>query len=186
MLKIYFLQQWYNLSDPGVEDAIYDRVSFQKFLDLDILSQSVPDETTICRFRHFLEENKLQRKMFRVLNAVLEKEGLLMKEGTTVDATIVCASSSTKNSERKRDSEMRSTAKGKNMYFGMKAHVGTDSSNGLVHSVKCTPANIHDSHLVPRLLHGEEKVIYGDSAYMSKKKYEYYLKKGVSYRACLR
>jgi IS5 family transposase len=98
-------------------------VSFQKFLDLDVLAQNVPDESTICRFRHFLEDNRLQRKMFRVLNAVLENAGLLMKEGTTVDATIIPASSSTKNKTKKRDPEMKSTAKGKNMYFGMKTHV---------------------------------------------------------------
>ena len=181
MLKIYFLQQWYNLSDPGVEDAIYDRVSFQKFLDLDVLAQNVPDESTICRFRHFLEDNRLQRKMFKVLNAVLEHNGMLVKEGTTVDATIIPASSSTKNKDRKRDPEMRSTKKGQNMYFGMKAHVGTDSSNGLIHSVMCTSANVHDSKMMEHLLHGEENVLYGDSAYMSKERQARFEKEGVAY-----
>jgi len=181
MVKIYFLQQRYSLSDPGVEDAIYDRVSFQKFLDIDVLSQSVPDESTVCRFRHFLEDNRLQRKMFRVLNAVLEKEGLLMKEWTTVDATIVPASSSTKNKDKKRDPEMKSTKKWQNMYFGMKAHVWTDSSTGLIHSLECTSANVHDSVMMDMMVHGKEQVLYWDSAYMSAERKTKYEKKWIAY-----
>lgn len=176
MLKIYFLQLWYNLSDPATEEEIYDRITFQKFLDIDINNDQIPDESTILRFRHFLEENKLQERMFRVINKILEKEGLLIKEGTTVDATIIPASSSTKNKDKERDPEMHSTKKGNNYYFGMKAHVGTDSSNGLIHSVECTAANVHDSIPIDKLLHGEEKVIYGDSAYMSEKLRKFYEK----------
>lgn len=181
MLKIYFLQQWYTLSDPGVEDAIYDRVSFQKFLDLDIMADNVPDESTICRFRHFLEEKRVQKRMFKVINAMLEEHNILLKEGTTVDATIVPASSSTKNKEKKRDPEMHSTKKGNNYYFGMKTHVGTDSSNGMIHSLECTSANVHDSVMMDSLMHGQEKVVYGDSAYMSSERQSAYERKGIAY-----
>ncbi len=186
MLKVYFLQLWYNLSDPETEDAIYDRVSFQKFLDMDILKDKAPDESTILRFRHFLEDHKLQKRMFKVINQLLEKEWLLIKEGTTVDATILPASSSTKNKDKERDPEMHSTKKGNNYYFGMKAHVGTDSSNGMIHSVECTAANVHDSVPIDKLLHGEEKVIYGDSAYMNQEKCGYYKKLWVAYHVCKR
>lgn len=186
MLKIYFLQLRYNLSDPWAEDAIYDRVSFQKFLDIDIMKTKAPDETSILNFRHFLEKHKLQRRFFRIINKILEEKWLLVKEWTTVDATIIAASSSTKNKKRARDPEMRSTKKWNNHYFWMKVHVGTDSSNWLIHSVECTSANVHDSVPMGKLLHWEEKVIYGDSAYMSKEKRAYYDKMWVSYRACQR
>ena len=186
MLKVYFLQLRYNLSDPETEDAIYDRVSFQKFLDMDILQDKAPDETTILRFRHFLEEHKLQKRMFRVINKVLEKEWLLIKEWTTVDATIIPASSSTKNKDKERDPEMHSTKKGSNYYFGMKTHVWTDSSNGLIHSVECTSANIHDINILPKLLHGKEQVIYGDSAYMSEELRQFYEQLWVAYHVCKR
>ena len=186
MLKIYFLQLWYNLSDPATEEEIYDRITFQKFLDIDINNDQIPDESTILRFRHFLEEHRLQERMFRVVNKLLEDEWLFIKEGTTVDATILPASSSTKNKNKERDPEMHSTKKWNNYYFGMKAHVGTDSSNGMIHSVECTAANVHDSIPIDKLLHGEEKVIYGDSAYMSKEKCEHYKKLWVAYHVCKR
>ena len=165
MLKIYFLQQWYNLSDPGAEEAIYDRNSFQKFLDMDLLSEIVPDETTICKFRHLLEEHKLQKKFLKIVNDFLERHGLFMKKGSIVDATMIAASSSTKNKDKKRDPDMSSTKKGNQWYFGMKAHIGVDADTGMVHSVEGTTAKVHDRNKLPDLLHGEEKAIFGDQGY---------------------
>ena len=165
LLKIYFLQQWYNLSDPGVEEAIYDRNSFQRFLSLDLLADNVPDETTILNFRHLLEENNLQEKFFIIMNKVLDKHNLIIKEGTILDATIINAPRSTKNEDGKRDSEMSSTKKGNNWYFGMKAHIGVDHKSGIVHSIKTTTAKVHDKQMQADLLHGQEKVIFGDKGY---------------------
>lgn len=165
MLKIYFLQQWYNLSDPAAEEAIYDRNSFQKFLNIDLLSDNVPDETTILNFRHLLEENNIQKKFFKIMNGVLEKNGLIIKEGTILDATIITAPSSTKNNDGKRDPEMSSTKKGTDWYFGMKAHIGVDHKSGIVHNVKTTTAKISDKEMQNDLLHGEEKAIFGDKGY---------------------
>lgn len=164
-LRILCLQQWYNLSDPGVEDAIYDRNSFQKFLSIDILTESVPDETTICNFRKLLNENDLFDAIFIEINNYLENKGLLMKEGTAVDATLIAAPTSRKNSSRKRDPEMSSTRKGGNYYFGMKANIGVDSKSGLVHSLIATTAKIHDTHQFEDLLHGEEQAVWADKGY---------------------
>ncbi len=186
MLKIYFLQQRYNLSDPWMEEDIYDRVTFQKFLDIDIAFDQVPDESSILRFRHFLEEHKLQERFFKIINDVLGEQWILLKEWTTVDATIIHASSSTKNKDKKRDPEMKSTFKGKNAYFWMKAHAWTDKDTWLIHSLAFTSANVHDLVPLEKLLHGEEKVIYGDSAYMSIENRKNFYRKGVSYRACKR
>jgi len=168
MLRIYFLQLWYSLSDPGVEEAIYDRMSFQKFLGIDLLSEAIPDETTILNFRHLLEKHKLQEKFFNRINVMLEKKGLLVREGTIVDATLLAAPSSTKNESGKRDDEMSSTKKGANYYFGMKAHIGVDTKAGLVHSVIATTAKVSDRKKFHELLHGEEKSIFGDKGYASK------------------
>lgn len=165
MLKVYFLQQWYNLSDPAAEEAIYDRNSFQKFLGIDLLSESVPDETTILNFRHLLEEHQLQKKFFEVVNGILEGHGLLLKEGTIVDATIIAAPSSTKNAKKKRDPEMSSTKKGNAWYFGMKAHVGVDDRSGLVHTLKTTTAKVHDRAMMEALWHGKERRKLGDKGY---------------------
>lgn len=165
MLKIYFLQQWYSLSDPAAEEEVYDRGSFQKFLGIDLLSQKVPDETTILNFRHLLEKHKLQKRFLMIVNAVLEKKGLLMREGSIVDATIINAPSSTKNKEQKRDPEMSSTKKGNQWYFGMKAHIGVDSQSGIVHSIETTPAKTNDRIPFRRLLHGQEKALFGDKGY---------------------
>lgn len=164
MLKILCLQQWYNLSDPAAEDAIYDRCSFQKFLDIDLLSATVPDETTICKFRHLLEEHGLQELFFAVVRDVLLQHGLLVKEGTIVDATIIPAPSSTKNAEGKRDPEMSSTKKGQKWFFGMKAHIGADV-RGFVHTILGTTAKVHDSVVFAELLHGKERAVFGDKAY---------------------
>lgn len=165
MLKIYFLQQWYALSDPAAEEAIYDRNSFQKFLEIDLLSHRVPDETTILNFRHLLEEHKLQESFFAAVNGLLERKGLLMREGTIVDATIIAAPSSTKNMEQKRDPEMSQTKKGNQWYFGMKAHIGTDAKSGIVHHLHTTPAKTNDRVPFPKLLHGAERAIFGDKGY---------------------
>jgi len=167
MIRIYFLQQWYNLSDPGVEEAIYDRMSFQKFLGIDLLSDEVPDETTILNFRHLLTEQGIQEKLFERVNQILEAKGLLMKEGTITDATLIAAPSSTKNKEKKRDSEMSSTKKGANYYFGMKAHIGVDTKKGLVHTVATSTAKESDRQKFKELLHGEEKAVFGDKGYVS-------------------
>lgn len=165
MLKVYFLQQWYSLSDPAMEEEIYDRNTFQKFLGIDLLSQKVPDETTILHFRHLLEKHRLQERFFEVVKKLLETKGLLMKEGTIVDATIIAAPPSTKNRERKRDPEMSQTKKGNEWYFGMKAHIGVDMKHGVVHTMKTTTAKVHDRKLFKELLHGEEKAIFGDKGY---------------------
>lgn len=169
MLKIHFLQQWFNLSDPEAEQEIYDRNSFQKFLGIDLLSDIVPDESTILRFRHLLEEHKLQEQFLTIVNTVLERKGYLMRKGTIVDATLIAAPSSTKNKEGKRDPEMHQTKKGNQWYFGMKGHIGVDADSGIVHSVAGTAANVHDRMMMHALLHGEEKAIFGDQGYASDK-----------------
>ena len=169
MIKIHFLQQWYNLSDPGVEEAIYDRNSFQKFLGIDLLADKVPDETTILNFRRLLERHNLQGKMFDKTRELLEEGGYLMKRGTLTDATIVVAPSSTKNKLKKRDSEMSSTKKGNNYYFGMKTHIGVDVESGLVSEIKGSTAKESDISYQKELLHGEEKLIGGDKGYWSDK-----------------
>ena len=181
MLRIYCLQQWYNLSDPGAEDAIKDRLSFQRFLHLDPFVDAVPDETTILNFRHLLEKNDLQEMIFKAINQHLEDKGLLMKRGTLVDATIIAAPSSTKNSSGKRDPEMSSTRKGSQYYFGMKAHIGVDGDSGLVHSLVGTKAKCHDSTQRERLLHGEEQVIGGDKGYSDEKFKQFCRAAGVVY-----
>lgn len=171
MLKIYCLQQWYNLSDPGAEEAIYDRLSFQRFLGLGEPGDSVPDETTILNFRHLLERHDLSKKLFQEINAHLQEQGLLMQTGSIVDATLIAASSSTKNADRSRDPEMHSTKKGNQYTFGMKAHIGVCATGDpLVHTVEITPANVHDSVMMDSLLHGEERVLFGDKAYHSRER----------------
>lgn len=164
LLKIHFLQQWFNLSDPAAEEAVYDRISFQKFLNIDLMD-GAPDETTILNFRHLLEEHKLPEKIFKLVNKLLESKGLILKEGTIVDATIIAAPSSTKNKEKKRDPEMSSTKKNNNYHFGMKAHIGVDNKKGLVHSLEVTTAKESDIGQLENLLQGEEKSIFGDKAY---------------------
>lgn len=169
MLKIYFLQQWYNLSDPLAEESIYDRISFQKFLGIDLLGQEVPDETTILNFRHFLEEYKLAERLFKLTGEILEEKGFILRKGTIVDATIISAPSSTKNSAGKRDEEMRSTKKHGQWYFGMKAHIGVDACSGAVHTVGNTSANEHDKTKMSEMLHGEEYAVFGDKGYYDEK-----------------
>lgn len=165
MLKIYFLQQWYCLSDPGCEEAIYDRNSFQKFLGIDLLADTVPDETTILNFRHFLEVQELQKKFFAIVKNIMEGKGFILKKGTTVDATLINAPSSTKNKDKRRDPDMSSTKKHGVWYFGMKAHIGTDTDTGVIHSLETTTAKVHDKDKFDELMHGEEKAKFGDKGY---------------------
>lgn len=166
MLRIYFLQQWFDLSDPAAEDAVYDSESMRRFVGVELSEEAVPDETTILRFRRLLEEHQLTEQLFGLVRGLLESRGLLVKSGTIVDATILSAPSSTKNATATRDPEMHQTRKGKTWYFGMKVHVGTDKK-GLVHSLTTTHAAASDLGQLPALLHGEERALYGDRAYWS-------------------
>jgi IS5 family transposase len=165
MLRIYFLQQWFNLSDPAVEEALYDSVVMRDFVGIDLGREPVPDETTVCKFRHLLEEHALGGEMLETVNLHLESRGVRITTGTIVDATIIQAPSSTKNREEKRDPEMHQTKKGNQWYFGMKAHVGVDSKTKMIHSAVVTPANVADATVLPELLHGEETRVWGDQAY---------------------
>ena len=165
MLRIYFLQHWFNLSDPAVEEALYDVGSMRRFVGIDLGREGAPDETTVCKFRHLLEERGLGKRIFEEVGRHLQSQGLKVSSGTIVDATIICAPSSTKNSEGKRDPEMHQTRKGKDWYFGMKAHVGVDKKTKLIHSVAATPANMADGNMVGELLHGKETHVWGDAAY---------------------
>jgi IS5 family transposase len=181
MLRIYFMQQWYGLSDPAMEDALYDSESMRRFAGIDLAVDVIPDETTILHFRHLLEEHELTRKIFEKTKRYLSEKWLLLREGTIVDATIINAPSSTKNRENARDPEMKQTKKGNQWYFGMKAHVGTDTGRGLVHTVVVTDAAVHDSQVMDGLLHGEEQAVYGDSAYTSEKRKTGYEAKGIKW-----
>jgi IS5 family transposase len=165
MLRIYFLQQWFNLSDPGVEEALYDSLAMRRFAGIDLGREPVPDETTMCRFRHLLETHDLGRRLFDEVQRHLAGQGLKIATGTIVDATIIAAPSSTKNAHKARDPEMHQTKKGNQWYFGMKAHFGVDSRSKLIHAVAATPANVADSRVLPELLHGGETRVWGDQAY---------------------
>jgi len=164
MLRIHCMQLFYNLSDPGMEDALYEIESMRRFAGLR-LSEPLPDETTILNFRRFLERHKLGKKLFNQINRHLGKHGLMMREGSIVDASIISAPSSTKNAEGKRDPEMHQTRKGNQWFFGMKMHIGVDDLTGLIHSLETTAANVHDLEVVGRLLHGNEQRVFGDAGY---------------------
>jgi len=166
MLRIYFLQQWFNLSDPAVEEALYDSLVLRQFVGIDLGQEPVPDETTVCKFRHLLEENKLGGAMLEAVNLHLQERGVRIATGTIVDATIIHAPSSTKNREEKRDPEMHQAKKGNQWYFGMKAHVGVDSKTKIIHSAVVTAANVADATVLPELLHGEETRVWGDQGYV--------------------
>ena len=165
MLRIQFLQYWFNLSDPAVEEALYDSRAMRRFTGIDLGEMPVPDETTICKFRHLLETHNLGGRLFELIAEYLQDNGLKISTGTIVDATIISAPSSTKNREKQRDPEMHQTKKGNQWYFGMKAHIGVDSKTKLMHAVVATAANVHDSQALPELLHGDETRVWGDSAY---------------------
>lgn len=165
MLRIYFLQAWFNLSDPAVEEALYDSASMRSFAGIDLGVEPAPDETTVCKFRHRLEKHGLGKTIFKAVNTYLKENGLKVSTGTIVDATIISAPSSTKNSSGQRDPEMHQTAKGKQWYFGMKAHIGIDSKTKMIHTVLASAANVHDRDALPHLLHGKERRVYGDQGY---------------------
>lgn len=165
MLRLYVLQNLYSLSDEGTVAEAIDSRAFSDFCGVESSNQ-VPDGDTLGRFRNLLIRNEIQEKLFAQVAKLLEERGLLLKKGTIVDSTLIAAPSSTKNAERKRDPEAHSTRKGKNYYFGYKAHIGVDKDTGLVHTVKATAANIHDVTMTNQLLHGEEETVYGDSGYL--------------------
>jgi transposase, IS5 family len=167
MLRIHCLQLWFNLSDPAVEEALYDSLAMRSFVGIDLGREPVPDETTVMRFRHLLEEHELGQKIFEEVGRVLLERGLRLSKGTIVDATIIAAPSSTKNAEKQRDPEMHQTKKGNEWHFGMKAHVGVDSQSKVIHSVVVTPANTADCKVMGQLLRGHETRVYGDQAYKS-------------------
>jgi IS5 family transposase len=164
MLRVHLMQNWFALSDPAMEEALYEIASLRSFAGLD-LREPIPDETTILNFRHMLEESDLAEEIFKQVNALLARKGLLLKRGSIVDATIIAAPSSTKNEKGERDPEMHQTKKGNQWHFGMKAHIGVDADSGLVHSLATTAANEADVEQVADLLHGKEKQVWADSGY---------------------
>ena len=172
MLRIHFLQQWFNLSDPAMEEALYDMALFREFVGLDAGEDSLPDESTILRFRHLLEAHSLSLQILATVNATLAAKGLLLKSGTVVDATLIAAPSSTKNSSGERDPEMHQTKKGNQWHFGMKAHIGVDADSGLVHTVVGTSANVNDVTQAHALVHGEETDVFSDAGYQGVSKRE--------------
>ena len=165
MLRIHFVQQWFNLSDPAMEEALYDTPMFREFVGLDAGEDNLPDESTILRFRHLLETHNLSLQILATVNATLAAKGLLLKSGTVVDATLIAAPSSTKNSSGERDPEMHQTKKGNQWHFGMKAHIGVDADSGLVHTVVGTAANVNDVTQAHALVHGEETDVFADAGY---------------------
>jgi IS5 family transposase len=165
MLRTYFLQQWFSLSDPGMEEAFYESPVLRRFAGVDLGVAAAPDETTILRFRHLLEGHDLCGQMLDTVNHYLESKGIRISTGTIVDATIIHAPSSTKNSSGKRDPEMHQTKKGNQWYFGAKAHIGVDSKETVVHSVCTSAASVADKHMLPDLLHGNERKVWGDGGY---------------------
>jgi IS5 family transposase len=181
MLRIYFMQQWFNLSDPAAEDSLYESESMRRFAGLELGEDRIPDESTILRFRHLLERHGLTEAIFAAVRSLLEERRLLLKSGTIVDATIIAAPPSTKNAEKARDPEMHQARKGKQWHFGMKAHVGTDK-HGIVHSLATTAANAADISQLPQLLHGAEKELLGDQAYWSEFHRQCAQAAGVRYR----
>ena len=181
MLRIYFLQQWFNLSDPAAEEALYDSEAMRRFTRVELGDDAGPDETTILHFRHLLEQHQLTEQLFALVRGLLETKGLLLKAGTIVDATIISAPTSTKNATARRDPEMRPTRKGNSWYFGMKVHVGTDR-RGIVHALTTTDAAAADVTQLPALLHGEERALYGDQAYWNDGDREAAEAAGIRYR----
>ena len=164
MLRTHFMQQWFTLSDPGMEEAFFDTPLYREFAQLEALAR-LPDESTILRFRHRLEKHKLSEQILKVVNDLLSQRGLLLKTGTVVDATLIAAPTSTKNKDKARDPEMHSSQKGNQWHFGMKAHIGADADSGLVHTVRGTSGNVHDVVEGSSLLHGKETLAYGDAGY---------------------
>jgi IS5 family transposase len=169
MLRIHLLQHWFNLSDPAAEEALYDSQALRLFVGIDLGREPVPDETTICKFRHLMERHNLGDELFHLINTYLQENGMKVNRGTIVDASIIQAPGSTKNRDKKRDPEMAATRKGNQWYFGMKIHIGVDSRSKLIHSAVATAANVHDATVLEDLLHGDETRVWGDSAYTGQK-----------------
>lgn len=167
MLRIYCLQQWYGLSDPGAEEALYDMQSMRGFAGLELGRDAIPDETTILNFRRLLETHKLTKAIFKEVSNYLEERSLLMRGGTIMDATLIAASPSTKNKNRKRDPDMSQSKKGNQWHFGMKAHIGVDVKSGLVHTVKTTTGKVHDAKLTDGLIRADDRAVFGDKGYVS-------------------
>jgi IS5 family transposase len=165
MLRMYFVQQWFNLSDPGAEELLYESPAVRRFVGVDLGIASAPDETTILRFRHLLERHDLGGLMLEAVNVHLESRGIRIQTGTIVDATIIHAPSSTRNEKKERDPAMHQTRKGNQWYFGLKAHIGVDAKEGHVHSVATSAASVADAHMLPDLLHGQERKVWGDGGY---------------------
>jgi transposase, IS5 family len=169
MLRIHFLQHWFNLADEACEDALYDSAAFRSFVGIDLGMERAPDATTLLKFRRLLEQHGLGESLFATINQHLKDAGIKVGGGTIVDATIIAAPTSTKNQDKARDEEMHQTKKGNQWYFGMKLHIGTDSQSGVAHRAEVTAANTHDSQMLPELMHGNETRLYGDSAYRGEK-----------------
>ncbi len=169
MLRMYFVQHWFNLADEACEEALLDSTALRRFVGIDLGRERVPDATTLLKFRRLLEAHALGAALLQQVNQVLESRGLKVGTGTIVDATLIAAPSSTKNADKSRDPDMHRTRKGQQWYFGMKLHVGVDSRTGLVHSAAVTAENVHDKHLLGDLLHVQETRVYGDNAYSSQK-----------------
>jgi len=169
MLRIHFMQQWFTLSDPGMEEAFFDTPLLREFAQLDEFGR-LPDESTILRFRHRLERHKLAEQILTTVNEILTQRGLLLRAGTVVDATLIAAPTSTKNKDKARDPEMHSSKKGNQWYFGMKAHIGVDADSGLVHTVRGTSGHVSDIAEASALLHGQETVVFGDAGYQGVEK----------------
>lgn len=166
MLRMYFLQLWFHLSDEAVEDAVYDSYAMRKFMKLNFLDEQVPDATTLLKFRHLLEKEQVGQQLLKSVNQLLENNGYMMRGGTIVDATLLSAPSSTKNETGERDPEMHQTKKGNQWYFGMKFHIGVDAGSGLIHSTHGTAANVHDLTPVRKLIRDDDEVVYGDAGYL--------------------
>ena len=186
MLRIHFVQQWFNLSDPAMEEALYDTPMFREFVGLDAGEDNLPDESTILRFRHLLEAHDLSLQILATVNATLAAKGLLLKSGTVVDATLIAAPSSTKNSSGERDPEMHQTKKGNQWHFGMKAHIGVDADSGLVHTVVGTAANVNDVTQAHALVHGEETDVFADAGYQGVSKRQETQDIGVNWHVAMR
>jgi transposase, IS5 family len=186
MLRIHLMQQWYDLSDPAMEDALIEVPTMRRFAGINLISDRIPDETTILSFRHLLERHDLGKQIFETVKRHLKANGMAMKQGTIIDATLIAAPSSTKNEKGERDPEMHQTKKGNQWYFGMKVHIGVDKDTGLIHSVETTAANVHDLTPAAELLHGEETVVYADAGYQGIEKRAEMEGKGIGFRVAMR
>jgi transposase, IS5 family len=186
MLRIHLMQQWYDVSDPAMEDALIEVPTMRRFAGIDLISDRIPDETTILSFRHLLEKHDLGKQIFETVKAHLKANGMAMKQGTIIDATLIAAPSSTKNKKGERDPEMHQTKKGNQWYFGMKVHIGVDKDNGLIHSIETTSANVHDLTPAAELLHDQETVVYADSGYQGIEKREEMKGKAIGFRVAMR